>query len=208
MRAAVTAGQAVPTKAASRRMSKRARRHQLLDVAAGLLADGGTRTVTMERVAETAGVSKALPYAHFANAEDLLIALYRRSSVELGESVWAALEAAGPDDDLAEVWVRSHFHCGARQGVVFAALITPGSAIPSKADKSSSGEAFVARILRRFFDVDPDHARLIASMILGSLLGVSHGWITDPAARPTLEQAAIDLIHGVVDAAPKRGAET
>ena len=187
----------------TKRMSKRDRRHQLLDVAAGLLAEGGTRAATMERVAEAAGVSKALPYAHFANAEDLLIALYRRSSVELGESVWAALEEAGPDDDLAEVWVRSHFHCGARQGVVFAALITPGSAIPSKADRSSTGEAFVGRILRRFFDVDATHARVVASMVLGAFLGASNQWINDVTSRPTLEQAAIDLIHGVVQPAPK-----
>jgi AcrR family transcriptional regulator len=189
----------------TKRMSKRDRRHQLLDVAAGLLAQGGTRAATMERVAEAAGVSKALPYAHFANAEDLLIALYRRSSVELGESVWAALEAAGPDEDLAEIWVRSHFHCGARQGVVFAALITPGSAIPSKADRSSTGEAFVGRILRRFFQVEPAHARVVASMVLGAFLGASNQWINDVDSRPALERAAIDLVRGVVQAAPKDG---
>ena len=186
-----------------KRMSKRARRHQLLDVAAGLLAEGGMRAATMERVAEAAGVSKALPYAHFANAEDLLVALYRRSSVELGESVWAALEAAGPGDDLAEVWVRSHFHCGARQGVVFAALITPGSAVPSKADRSNTGEAFVGRILRRFFEVDGAHARVVAPMVLGAFHGASSQWIGDVASRPTVEQAIVDLVRSVVGAAPK-----
>lgn len=189
--------------ARTKRMSKRARRHQLLDVAAGLLAEGGVRAATMERVAEAAGVSKALPYAHFANAEDLLVALYRRSSVELGESVWAALEAAGPGDDLAEVWVRSHFHCGARQGVVFAALITPGSAVPSKADRSSSGEAFVGRILHRFFDVETAHARVVAPMVLGAFLGASGQWLNDVPSRPSVEQATIDLVRGVVEVAPK-----
>ena len=190
----------------TKRMSKRARRHQLLDVAAGLLAEGGVRAATMERVAEAAGVSKALPYAHFANAEDLLIALYRRSSVELGESVWAALESAGSDDDLAEVWVRSHFHCGARQGVVFAALITPGSAVPSKADRSNTGEAFVSRILRHFFDVEATHARVVASTVLGAFLGASRQWLSEVSSRPTLEQAMIDLVRGVVEAAPRADA--
>ena len=107
---------------AQKRMSKGERRHQLLDVAASLLAEGDTQNVTMERVAEHAGVSKALPYAHFENAEQLLVTLYRRASVELGEAIWQALEDAGDDDDLADVWADAYYHCSITQGVVFAAL--------------------------------------------------------------------------------------
>jgi AcrR family transcriptional regulator len=183
-------------------MRKRERRHQLLDVAAALLADEDVKTVTMERIAERAGVSKALPYAHFDNAEHLLVTLYQRTSVTLGASVWEALESAAPDDDLAHVWIRAHFRCGATQGVVFEALIRPGSTVPAKANRDGGGELFVARLLHRYFGVDKDHAHTISGVIVGAFLGASHTWLRAEAPRPTIEAALADLIRALVAAAP------
>lgn len=181
-------------------MSRRDRRRQLLDVTASLLATEGTRAVTMERVAEVAGVSKALPYAHFANAEELLVALYQRSSGRLGNAIWSALEfashAAGAD--LAEVWVRSHFRHGASEGDVFAALITPGSAIPSMADRDSIGEQFVGQVLHRFFRVDIAAAQSVAGLILGAVVGASNAWLRDDGNQEAIERALIEMIRGVV----------
>jgi AcrR family transcriptional regulator len=62
------------------RLSPEARRHQLLDIAAGVIADEGTQAMTMERVAESAGVSKALVYRYFGNRSALLLELYERES--------------------------------------------------------------------------------------------------------------------------------
>lgn len=188
---------------AQKRMSKGERRHQLLDVAASLLAEGDTQNVTMERVAEHAGVSKALPYAHFENAEQLLVTLYRRASVELGEAIWQALEDAGDDDDLADVWADAYYHCSITQGVVFAALIRPGSPIPAKADGRGHAEEFVSRILHRHFGVDPDHARTISAMLQGAFHGGSHTWLRDEAARSEVVQTAADVVRGVVASAPR-----
>lgn len=184
-------------------MRKRERRHQLLDVAAAMLADEDTKSVTMERLAERAGVSKALPYAHFSNAEDVLVTLYRRTSRVLGESIWKALESARPADDRAEVWVRAHFRCGASQGVVFAALIRPGSSVPSKANRDSTGEEFTARILHRFLGVERDHARAVSGVVLGAFLGASNAWLREEAPRSILEQAMIEMIRALVEAAPR-----
>ncbi len=184
-------------------MSKGQRRHQLLDVAALLLADGDTHVVTMERVAEHAGVSKALPYAHFDNAEDLLITLYRRASVELGESIWQALDEAGPTDDLALVWADAYYHCSVTQGVVFAALIRPGSPIPAKADRRGHADEFVRRILHRFFGVDQAHAQAVASVVQGAFHGGSHTWLRDETARPVVIETAADVVRSVVATAPK-----
>lgn len=183
-------------------MRKGERRHQLLDVAAELLADEDAGNVTMERVAERAGVSKALPYAHFDNAEHLLVTLYQRTSVTLGETIWSALEAAGPDDDLADVWIGAHFRCGADQGVVFEALIRPGSAVPAKANRGGGGDLFVARLLHRYFGVDKHHARAISGVVLGAFLGASYAWLGDREPRPTIEAALADLVRALVAAAP------
>ncbi len=189
-----------PSRTRSRRMSRRDRRRQLLDVTASLLATEGTRAVTMERVAEIAGVSKALPYAHFANAEELLVAVYQRSSSRLGRVVWGALEtaAAAGDEDLASVWIRTHFRHGAGEGDVFAALITPGSAIPSMADRDSLGEEFVGRVLHRFFDVGVPQARSVSGLILGATVGASNAWLRDDENQEAIERALIEMIRGVV----------
>lgn len=184
-------------------MSRGQRRHQLLDVAAALLADGNNANVTMERVAEHAGVSKALPYAHFDNAEDLLVTLYRRASVELGESIWQALEHAGSGDDLARVWADAYYHCSVTQGVVFSALIRPGSAIPAKADGRGHAEEFVSRILHRHFGVDRDHARTVSSVVQGAFHGGSHTWLRDERARDAVVAVAADVVRGVVATAPR-----
>jgi len=185
------------------RMRKIERRHQLLDVAAALLADEDVKTVTMERIAERAGVSKALPYAHFDNAEHLLVNLYQRTSVALGESVWTALESAEPGDDLAHVWTQAHFRCGATQGVVFEALIRPGSAVPAKANRDGGGELFVGRLLHRYFGVDRAHADVISGVVLGAFLGASHVWLRAEPPRPTIERAVAELIRALVDTAPR-----
>jgi AcrR family transcriptional regulator len=62
------------------RLSPEHRRRQLLDIAAAVIADEGTQAMTMERVAESAGVSKALVYRYFANRSALLLELYERES--------------------------------------------------------------------------------------------------------------------------------
>lgn len=185
------------------RLSKDQRREQLLDVAAEFVLAHGLAPLTMERLAEAAGVSKALPYAHFHNAEHLLVTLYQRTSVALGASVWEALESAGPDDDLARVWIRAHFRCGATQGVVFEALIKPGSTVPAKANRDGGGELFVGRLLHRYFDVDADHAQTISGVILGAFLGASHMWLRAEAPRQTIEAALADIVRALVAAAPR-----
>lgn len=190
----------------SPRMSRRDRRRQLLDVTAALLASEGTRAVTMERVAELAGVSKALPYAHFANADELLVAVYQRSSVRLGRTIWESLTEAAqdPDADLAAVWIDAHFRHGAGQGEVFGALIQPGSAIPSIANRESGGEDFTGRVLHRFFDVDVPTAKAVAGIILGAIVGASHTWLRGDGDRAAIERALVEMIHGVVVAAGGR----
>jgi len=70
----------------SHRVDRSERRHQLLDVAAEKVVEHGVSAMSMERVAEWAGVSKALPYSHFDNIEDLLVALYQREAVSIGRA--------------------------------------------------------------------------------------------------------------------------
>src|SRR6516165_10333074 len=79
------------------RMSRLARsdRHEaLLDAAAALVAAGEVQAVSMESVADHAGVSRALVYKYFLNRGDLLAALYHREASLLHEQIAAPVRAA------------------------------------------------------------------------------------------------------------------
>ncbi|HET9560157.1 MAG TPA: helix-turn-helix domain-containing protein, partial [Actinomycetota bacterium] len=60
------------------RVGRAERRELLLDAAAALVRAGDAGSVSMEAVAEEAGVSRPLVYKHFANRDELLGELYRR----------------------------------------------------------------------------------------------------------------------------------
>ena len=77
-----------------RRLSAADRRTHLLDVAVVLLGESGPEAVTMEGVAARAGVSKALGYRYFDNADELLLAVHDREMAELGTRVRSALRGA------------------------------------------------------------------------------------------------------------------
>ncbi|TXS55464.1 TetR/AcrR family transcriptional regulator [Streptomyces sp. t39] len=65
------------------RLTPDARRAQLLDVAAALFAAQPYEDVTMEEIAERAGVSRALLYRHFPGKRELFAALYTQVAGEL-----------------------------------------------------------------------------------------------------------------------------
>lgn len=60
-----------------RRLPSAARRAQLLDVARQIILDSGISALTMEALAETAGVTKPIVYRHFENSEDVTVAVLR-----------------------------------------------------------------------------------------------------------------------------------
>ena len=80
----------IDTKSRGPRLRRDQRRDQLLDSAAALLVERGPGAITMEGVAAEAGVSKALPYAHFDNATELLRQLRDRELDHLRDRLLAA----------------------------------------------------------------------------------------------------------------------
>jgi len=76
-------------------------RERLIEAASRLLSGGGPDAVTMRKVGELAGVSRAAPYRHFHDKDDLLRAVALRSMTMVGNEVAEALPA--PDTPAAEV---------------------------------------------------------------------------------------------------------
>ncbi|WP_436762294.1 TetR/AcrR family transcriptional regulator [Streptosporangium sp. V21-05] len=98
--------------AASTRLSKQARREQLLDTAMTIVRAQGTDSLTLLTLAEAAGVSRPIVYDHFGTRPGLLLALYRRLDERHRTAAEQALREAAPTPgDTARVMSVAYFTC-------------------------------------------------------------------------------------------------
>ena len=85
--------------------------NEILDAAAGLIAEVGPEAVTVQALAARAGASKGSMYHFFADRESVFLALADRHVLALGEALAAAREeradavAAGTVEDAVEAFV-------------------------------------------------------------------------------------------------------
>ena len=103
------------------RLSPEARRDQLLDRAAAIVADEGTQAMTMERVAESAGVSKALVYRYFGNRSALLLELYERESDT--QPLASRIRGARSFEERLRAITAPYFDAVERNGLLFHRLV-------------------------------------------------------------------------------------
>src|SRR5262245_40310193 len=107
------------------RLARAQRRTHLLDVAAEMVLEGGFDALPMEGVAARAGVSKALPYQHFQNSDELLNALCEREERVVDERVGAAFEAGESLEQRILSSVRAYFDVIEERGVILALIHHP-----------------------------------------------------------------------------------
>jgi AcrR family transcriptional regulator len=176
------------------RLSRSQRRDHLLDVTATLVLAGET-PISMESLARAAGVSKTLPYKHFDNVAAVLDALFRRETMRLAAMVGESLQAAGPGDDLARVWINAYFDALASHGAVVRKLHTPGSDSAGLTDPASSAVAAVGLVLREVLGVDPGRAAEMSRTVHGAIVGAAVSWVNGEAARDDLQDLLIALLQ-------------
>ena len=177
------------------RLTKAARREQLLDVAAEMLISRGTGALTMEGLAAAAGVSKALPYQHFANAEDVLSELYQRELATIGSRILAALEGTDDPEESVRAGVHAYFQAVADRGHILAILTAPGSSVPERTDRGRRiGHHFVADLFAPRFGLSQRQAILLADFALGILAGALEAWIHRDGRRAEIERIAVETI--------------
>lgn len=77
------------------RLTREARRAQLLGVAYEIIKREGTDALTLAHLAEQAGVSKPIAYDHFGTRAGMLAALFRFFDAQQVEQMTAAMAAGG-----------------------------------------------------------------------------------------------------------------
>ena len=112
-------------------------RGALLDAAQELMLEEGYAAVSSRRLSKKAGVNARLVYYYFQTMDDLLIALFRRSSQRSYERQVEALSGHQP---LWALWEVTHDHSNTALNMEFIALANHRKAI----------RAEIARASRRF----------------------------------------------------------
>lgn len=182
------------------RLSRTERRDALLDAAAALVASGEVEAVSMEAVAERAGVSRPLVYKHFANRNELLGALYQRESAHLHAEMSAEVTAADTLEEMFRALVRGALRAQANRAATFAALRAAGVLDRDRRDEQRRRDRTTLRYFTthaaRQFHLDDRQARTGVAIMLGAVETVLAQW----RRRPTREHAAVleDTYAGLV----------
>lgn len=117
----------------------------ILQAAANLFSEHGFDGVSMRRVAEEAGVSKANIYHHFQSKKDLYLSILRESSQHLSEIVDALAEGGGDFDQRLRVFAGAHL------------------------DHLFADSTTVKLMIREAFSGDEEKSRLVAEQIVGGI---------------------------------------
>jgi AcrR family transcriptional regulator len=183
----------------SGRLARDQRRAHLLDVASQLVLEGGFDSFTMEGVAARAGVSKALPYQHFQNADEILNALCEREERVLDARVFGAFEVGGSLEERILSSLRAYFDALEERGVILTLIHHPllasrfrRSVLPAWERRTTA----MAAHIRRDLGLPPDIAATAARIALAAVLGAISGWQQADAPREMVERVAVEMIGG------------
>ena len=184
------------------RLARADRRDALLDAALTIVAAGDIEMLSMEAVAERAGVSRPLVYKHFTNRSELLAAVYQRESALLHTELAAAVTAADSVAEMFRALVRGALRAEAERGAAFAALRAGGLRTRERRQEQRRRDRttlryFAANALRDF-GIDEPKARIGVAVLLGAIETVLAQWRRHPTADQAqlLEDTYVALVVG------------
>ena len=188
------------------RLGRADRRDALLDAAAGMVSAGEVDAVSMDSVADAAGVSRALVYKHFRNRRELLSALYDRESAQLHAQLSALVQQGEGLAGKLRALIGGALAAQAARGATFAALGQSGG--PSGAHgrrqrrRDSGTLRYFTEVAVKELGVDRDVAEATLGVALSTIPSVLRQW----RRHPTVEHA--DLLTDCFVAMTVGGLET
>jgi AcrR family transcriptional regulator len=122
-----------------KRLTKAARRRQLLDIAKAMLESGDADALTLAVLAERAAVSKPIAYDHFGSRSGLLIALLEDTSRYYETDAEAKIERAPATvPAIAEIVATAYINCALEAGP---ALTLLAAAVEADSEAREAGRA-------------------------------------------------------------------
>jgi AcrR family transcriptional regulator len=197
---------AAPRNLETARLTRAERRDALLDAAVDLFTSEELAVVSMEAVAERAGVSRPLVYKHFANRHELLAAVYRREAVDLHRRLAAEVVTAISLEDMFRQLIRGALRAAGERGHVFAALRAAGVWNRELRHEQRARDADTLRAFSRRAARELGVNRREATTATASLLAAIDPVLAQWRVRPTedhavlLEDIYMGMVRGVFDA--------
>ena len=192
------------TEGTSDRLSKDQRRQVLLAKAAELVATNAA-DLSMDAVAEAAGVSRPLLYKHFANRDELFAAVYRREAALLHEGLSEAVVSATGIEGRFRALIEGALRAQRSRGGALAALRAAGV----RSDEFQVEQAGRDRQTVRYFThtavrelgTDEKATRSTVSILLRMVVPVLAEWRLRPTAQNAnrLAQAYVDICMGALE---------
>jgi AcrR family transcriptional regulator len=178
------------------RLSRAARRAQLLLAARDVFSAQGYHAAAMDDIAERAGVSKPVLYQHFPGKLELYRALLTTYADELVGRVRAALASTSDNGERVQAAVSAYFDFVAGDGGAFRLIFEPdlrnepeAAAVVEQASERCIDA--IATAVTTDAGIDWARARLLAVGLVGlSRLGAQH-WMDSAHEVPRDEAVAL-----------------
>lgn len=179
------------------RLTAAQRRETIIGAAIELLRKRGLASVTMERVAEQAGINKALPYRHFANAEAVLVEVLVRHMRLLGEQVLAAVEGVDGTEARLEAATTAYFDVVREHGDVMV-LLQSSPAVDEEAAREVGVGPYLEHLFGQVLDVPKRSVPAVSEVVLATLATCASCWQRDRGGRRALEALAVATCLGAI----------
>ncbi|WP_411080450.1 TetR/AcrR family transcriptional regulator [Streptomyces sp. cmx-18-6] len=190
------------------RLSKQARREQLLDTAVAIVRTQGADGLTLVTLAEKAGVSRPIAYDHFATRSGLLLALHRRLDERHRAAITRALRDAAPSAGaVARVISAAYFACATDMpelSAVSAALKGNPDMEAFQHEVTDSYADLMATALLPYSGLAPHVLRLRCVGVLGAAEALAAELNRERATDAEAVTALTDLIVGGLDTGADR----
>lgn len=186
----------MPAAPSRTRLTKEARREQLLDTAADLVLTRGFDALTMESVAQEAGASKTLGYAYFTNVEDLILSLWEREVTALYERVETASQGVEGFDDGIAAAVHAYFDIVEQRGMLLVLLQEGMGTRRMRPGRRPRNEflRWLAGIIEQELDLEREAARAYAAVAARVADTQARIWVARRLPREEMEQGCVRFI--------------
>lgn len=170
-----------------RRMTKAARRSQIVANARRVFGEHGYSGATMEDIAARSGVARSLLYAHFASLDDLYLECVRDADSELARNLMAAaaISSGGPQDRLRAgihayfTFVKDH---ATGWEVLFGSSPTPSATVGKAAAevRLAAAEQIAALFMAELPHLQSGEAQAYAHAVAGAGEQLARWWRHNP----------------------------
>ena len=189
-----------PAPTRSVRLSRTARRAQLLVAARDVFAAQGYHAAAMDDIAERAGVSKPVLYQHFPGKLELYRALLTTCADDLVERVSEAIASTSGNRERVTAAVEAYFDFVAGDGqayrLVFESDLSNEPAVRERLEEVQHQCAeMVSRAVREDAGISDDEAHLLSVGLVGMAQVTARYWLStrDHIPREAAEQLVARL---------------